>query len=509
MKNNRLPLFVLAFIAAVLLLVGMLAAVPSPTAHAAPNAGPVFLTHSTDPNIITSGFGCASTTEVRENRLIRVYDLSAFGMVGPVTITSVSAGIADFLGGSIPVEIRLYTWPSGALSFSNFVLQSTTATTIQASHNNTVVNFPVSPTLFRATDVVVVEIYVADQTGLGNRFRLGVNAAGQSGPSYIVAPVCGVSSITDMATLGFTQGYLLHLHGEEGSPLVWDGGGADNNWSTAANWSDDTVPGMYDSAHFTSSSVKDSVVDGAFGGSVGVLFIDSTYTGEISFGRSLDVGGAYSQNGGTLVVNPAHTFTVDGDFVHTGGVLEETRTVGSNSTINFLRIQTSNGVDVYRGVDLDTNGSGNDLESTTVSIKAVDRTTTYCTSTGALSPVYAGRCYDISPTNNLAANVTLWALSSELPGGITNPSVYHYQANLWTELTNITTGTTGSYVWSRGDTTGFSPFLMGQAGVGNEPTAVFLSSTTTSPNPASTIPLLATLLTLLSGALLWLRRRIN
>ncbi|MCP4358663.1 MAG: hypothetical protein GY796_11650, partial [Chloroflexi bacterium] len=96
--------------------------------------------------------------------------------------------------------------------------------------------------------------------------------------------------------------------------IVWDGGGADNNWSTAANWDSDTVPGTADTVQFNATSVKDSVIDidAGFSGAVGEVIIDRAYTGSISFGRSLVVSGDYSQDGGTVIVNPSHTFTVDG-----------------------------------------------------------------------------------------------------------------------------------------------------------------------------------------------------
>jgi surface protein len=255
--------------------------------------------------------------------------------------------------------------------------------------------------------------------------------------------------------------------------VVWNGGGADNNWSTGANWVGDAVPTSFNIVHFNDTSGKDALIDGAFGGAVTGVIITDQYSGSISFGRSLAVSGDYAQDGGTVIVDPAHTFTVDGSFSHTGGILQETNTVAAGATVNFLQIQTGGGVDIYRGVDLDTTSSGSDLGSTTVSIRAVDLVTEFCTTTGASSPAYAGRCFQISPTNNLGANVTLWALSSEVPSAVTSPSVYRFVSGSgWIEGSNISAGTSGNYTWASGDTTGFSPFLMAQSG--SPPTAVTL-----------------------------------
>src|SRR5687767_1896620 len=45
---------------------------------------------------------------------------------------------------------------------------------------------------------------------------------------------------------------------------TWDGGGADNNWSTCANWSTDTCPVAADNVIFDNTSDKNSTVDAGF-----------------------------------------------------------------------------------------------------------------------------------------------------------------------------------------------------------------------------------------------------
>src|SRR5436190_5357920 len=42
---------------------------------------------------------------------------------------------------------------------------------------------------------------------------------------------------------------------------TWDGGGSTNNWSEAANWSDDIVPVTGDSIVFDATSTKNATVD--------------------------------------------------------------------------------------------------------------------------------------------------------------------------------------------------------------------------------------------------------
>ena len=42
---------------------------------------------------------------------------------------------------------------------------------------------------------------------------------------------------------------------------TWDGGGADNNWSTPANWSSDTLPIAGDTVTFNGTSTKNATID--------------------------------------------------------------------------------------------------------------------------------------------------------------------------------------------------------------------------------------------------------
>ena len=45
------------------------------------------------------------------------------------------------------------------------------------------------------------------------------------------------------------------------APIVWDGGGSDENWTTAENWVGDVVPTKFDSVLFNSTSTKDCNFD--------------------------------------------------------------------------------------------------------------------------------------------------------------------------------------------------------------------------------------------------------
>ncbi len=79
---------------------------------------------------------------------------------------------------------------------------------------------------------------------------------------------------------------------------TWDGGGADNNWSTAANWSGDVVPTSADEVVFDGTSTKNSAVDAAL--TINSVTINGGYTGTITQNAVLTVNNAFTQSAGTF-----------------------------------------------------------------------------------------------------------------------------------------------------------------------------------------------------------------
>ena len=290
--------------------------------------------------------------------------------------------------------------------------------------------------------------------------------------------------------------------------VVWDGGGADNNWSTAANWIGDQLPTSTDTVVFNSTSAKDALVDGAFAGTVAGLIVQPTYTGTITQASPLTISGDYRHRGGTMIVSEVTPLTVGNALTHTGGTLQQTRVV-NNTYALFLQINNGAVANRYRGVELDTTGNGNNLGAVTVRIRRVDGINSFCTQDGAGSPAYALRCFEITPTNNLAADsVRLWVHTSE-QNGIAEANLRPYRNPdadaVWTLMGVTGTGNDGgAFVYTQAPTPGFSHFLVGDS---NAPTAVTnLLTQATSQTPTTILALLATLLAAFSGVRLWRRR---
>lgn len=164
--------------------------------------------------------------------------------------------------------------------------------------------------------------------------------------------------------------------------IFWDGGGDtgscgagnENNWSCAQNWSGDVAPGSSDIARFTTTSVKDAIIDPSFGGSVLGIEIQSGYTGMITQNRSMTIGtsdfsiadGAYvvasntidfndafSQTGGTFVAGSTTMFIAGsltqsaGTFLHNSSTItldgSGTQTFNINASLTLANVTISKG----------------------------------------------------------------------------------------------------------------------------------------------------------------------
>jgi len=82
---------------------------------------------------------------------------------------------------------------------------------------------------------------------------------------------------------------------------VWDGGAADNLFSSAENWSDDVVPKAGDDILFDGTSTKAAIVDAGFAGTVASMEIDPAYASMIDLQRDLTVTTKLLQTGATLI----------------------------------------------------------------------------------------------------------------------------------------------------------------------------------------------------------------
>ncbi|MDD5026842.1 MAG: carbohydrate binding domain-containing protein, partial [Candidatus Peribacteraceae bacterium] len=81
---------------------------------------------------------------------------------------------------------------------------------------------------------------------------------------------------------------MLFPHVAFAATRTWDGGGSTNNWSEAANWSDDTAPTAADTALFDGTDATDVTVDTDV--TVSALTVTSGYGGTLSLDSSVISG---------------------------------------------------------------------------------------------------------------------------------------------------------------------------------------------------------------------------
>ncbi len=110
--------------------------------------------------------------------------------------------------------------------------------------------------------------------------------------------------------------------------ITWDGGGADNNWSTPENWDTDMIPTAGDDVIFNGTSSKNSTIDTDF--TITSLAIEVGYAGTITgTSNNLTILTGFTLSAGTFTA-PSGTMSIDSDFIHNGGTFNH-----NSGTVSF------------------------------------------------------------------------------------------------------------------------------------------------------------------------------
>jgi fibronectin-binding autotransporter adhesin len=125
----------------------------------------------------------------------------------------------------------------------------------------------------------------------------------------------------------FGQQVFFHLLGLQAlPPFVWTGNGANSNWTTIENWSQNTVPGVGDTAIFGAYCTTNCNPTIAANISVKGFNIESGYTGTITQPASItfSIGtDGWVQAGGTFAGGNSNV-TISGPFTFSGGTYTAT-----------------------------------------------------------------------------------------------------------------------------------------------------------------------------------------
>src|SRR4030095_10322147 len=89
------------------------------------------------------------------------------------------------------------TFPGGTRT------QIATTTAAVADQTNTVLNVPIAAVFPAGTTRLMMDVNSPDGQAGGHSFFIGSNVAAETGPSYLSAASCGLTTPTDTAAIGF------------------------------------------------------------------------------------------------------------------------------------------------------------------------------------------------------------------------------------------------------------------------------------------------------------------
>ena len=263
-------------------------------------------------SVTITGTNFSGATSVR----FGVYSAASFRVVSATSIIAVTP--AEPVG-VVDITVTTPAGPSPTLAADHFTFQTPAIASIVVTPGTaSVIDGSSQPFVAIAFDQFGAKLATQPSIawvsgGLGSVSASGVYTAPAtgSGSAYVRAAGGGVSGI---AQIGY-------------SPLTaetWTGLGTTPNWSDPGNWSAKLVPSSATTVTFNATSLKNSVVDPAFGGTVGSVLITSIDTGTVSLSRNLTVVGTFTEGNGSFHANGFSASIVGATTLYAGTYLAST-----------------------------------------------------------------------------------------------------------------------------------------------------------------------------------------
>ncbi len=183
----------------------------SPTSTPPPSC-PATITQSTSQTVVPGSVACTTAgVGSTQNSYWRAFTLSDFGVPAASTynVSSVSFGV-ETVTTSLPITVNLYTTTGFPTGFpGSLTLIGTAMTTITTVQGGTVVSVPLAASVPPGTSQLVMEVNAPDGTPSLNFFFIGSNTAAETGPSYLSAADCGITTPTTTAAIGFPNMHII------------------------------------------------------------------------------------------------------------------------------------------------------------------------------------------------------------------------------------------------------------------------------------------------------------
>ncbi|MBS1758751.1 MAG: HYR domain-containing protein, partial [Bacteroidetes bacterium] len=171
---------------------------------------PVTLQQTASQTPVAGSVSCNAGGIHDDNSYWRAYNLAPLNLTGPLTINNVQFGIEQATAGtgsSQPATIRLYTQTTGTFPGGTRTQVYSQNITIPNQSLTTMTVPLTTPPSVPANAVLIVELFTP--AGGNNSFFVGSNTSAQTGPSYISATACGITTPTDLASIGFPNMHLI------------------------------------------------------------------------------------------------------------------------------------------------------------------------------------------------------------------------------------------------------------------------------------------------------------
>ncbi|MEZ4874573.1 MAG: T9SS type A sorting domain-containing protein [Flavobacteriaceae bacterium] len=191
---------------------------------------PVVITHNVS-QTITPGdeIACADGISFRDNNIFRAFDLAGdFGITNGFDVTDVEIAIGPVsTPGGFPMTLRI--WESTGAAFPNGTLNMVAETTITITNADaeSIISVPLVASVAAGAEMIY-EAEIVDDGTATNFMRFGCNTLGQTGPSWILAPDCGATTISDLFVLaGLPNAFIMNVIGDEagggggGTPITY------------------------------------------------------------------------------------------------------------------------------------------------------------------------------------------------------------------------------------------------------------------------------------------------
>ncbi len=171
--------------------------------------GAVVLTQSTSQTVLAlNSASCNVNGSHADSSYFRAYDMSAYP--GGFDVCEVQIGIEEAtagqpaLGGGPTQPITVNVWANSGAVFppGTLALVGTAAVNLQ-DQALTVLTVPLAASLPPGTSEMILEVFTPNGQQIGDRFFIGSNNLGQTGPSYIAAADCGILTPTPTSDIGF------------------------------------------------------------------------------------------------------------------------------------------------------------------------------------------------------------------------------------------------------------------------------------------------------------------